>query len=643
MGAFLKFIFWLWVGWIVVVLVFQVLAAIFKFLSELLESVSAAPEKPEAPKLTLPAQPRSHGLTFDDVGPARKLPISEGHPQLFSPLELSVEHIDARGPQSRIEIKIRGGEPDSGAGSISYVITAKTKIGGQFFTLGDGRSIKEIPGPFSKSYSLKIPKPSNGRWITLAAPLMDEMLPPRGGHLSYQFVCEAYKADMPRALGLASPYGRYLEKAEHTVQLSLPAPGYVDEIEWLHVRQNAVKLMSGLVRSCVVNVDQKRSAMYAWMQSLNPVARNGNRLEALRLRLLQTHCDFDRPTVIDLGSLCEVRDTKDAHLMESLARLTLEVAGKEPGGSEPRRAYTTLRDLFNVYLDGKHITTVWPEPPLQLIAVPRAVEAKTPFALKLVPFIEFDAVKGIEVFVKGKSADGDVGARTLNFWAWDHTDDNPLLVGCPDIDFLHERAMHQRSWSAGQYDPDSWQSAGFVSFNEFLPPHGGQRSLVFAGRLTEFSTQNTVKSDVTVRSDPALVKIASRGYHTIRDARFQLRRQALVLAFGLALISGKGPTFMQDKTLKVFADSLCRDLADRDYADSRREFFRNLLESSTVSDFDHLRRLLNNFASKAPDDLKSQLYATFVKVMASRKVRSKESRELLLASKQLLDLKSQAT
>jgi hypothetical protein len=254
MGALVKFIFWLWVGWIVVVLVFQVLAAIFKFLSELVGSLSVAPEKPEAPKPTPPAQPRSHGLTLDDVGPPRKLPISEDHSQAYSPLELSVEHIDARGPQSRLEIKIRGGEPDSGAGSISYVITAKTKISGHFFALGDGRSIKEIPGPFSKSYSLKIPKPTNGRWVTLAAPLTDEVLPPRGGPLTYQFECEAYKAGLPSAPGLTSPYGRYLEKAEHTVQLSLPAPGYVDEIEWLHVRQNAVKLMSGLVRSCVVNI-----------------------------------------------------------------------------------------------------------------------------------------------------------------------------------------------------------------------------------------------------------------------------------------------------------------------------------------------------------------------------------------------------
>jgi len=643
MGAFLKLIFWLWVGCIVVVLVFQVLSAVFEFLGKLLEPSPVVVESPKNPKVTFAPQHNRTGLTLDDVKPATSLPISSGNSHVFSPLELLIEHVDSNSPRSRLEFKIRGGENDSGTGSTTYFIMPHVKIGTQVFRLGDSTSVREVPAAFHKSYVLRIPKPKNGRWVLIAAPLVEEVLPPRGGLLNYQFVCEVYRTGLPSPIGAKSPVGDFVEKAECAVQLNLPGPGYIDEIEWLNVRQAVVRLMCGLVRACVVNVDDKRAALYAWMQAARPVARHAHRRSEAKTQLLKTHADFDQQSIIDLGVFCEVRDSKDTEMMESLARLVLEVASKEPGGSAPRRAFSSMRDLFNVYLDGKHITTVWPEPPLQLVAVPRAVEAKTPFALKLVPFMELDAVKGIEVFVKGKSANGDVGARTLNFWAWDHTDDNPLLVGCSDIDFLHERAMHQRSWSAGQYDPDSWQSAGFVSFNEFLPPHGGQRSLVFAGRLTEFSTQNTVKSDVTVRSDPALVKIASRGYHTIRDARFQLRRQALVLAFGLALISGKGPTFMQDKTLKFFADSLCRDLADRDYADSRREFFRNLLESSTVSDFDHLRRLLNNFASKAPDDLKSQLYATFVKVMASRKVRSKESRELLLVSKQLLGLKSQAT
>lgn len=635
MGAFLKFIFWLWVGWIVVVLVFQVLAAIFKFLSELVESVSAAPEKPEAPKPTLPLQYRAHGLTLDDVGPPRKLPISDDHSQTYSPLELSVEHIDARGPQSRLEIKIRGGEPDSGAGSITYVITAKTKIGGQFFTLGDGRSIKEIPGPFSKSYSLKIPKPTNGRWITLAAPLMDEVLPPRGGPMTYQFECEAYKADLPRALGLTSPYGRYLEKAEHTVQLSLPAPGYVDEIEWLHVRQNAVKLMSGLVRSCVVNIDQKRSAMYAWMQSLSPVARNGNRRDALKLRLLQTHCDFDRPTVIDPAPLCEVRDTKDTHLMESLARLTLEIAGKEPGGSEPRRAYSTLRDLFNVYLDGKHITTIWPEPPLQ---VQQDVSPAVPsFELKLVPIEEAGFVKAAEVHVRGSVGSLLQAQTELDFWLWDETaGDVPFLVTSADIDQVHERAVHLYAWKKDEYDPTKWQSAGLIRFNGFMPPAGGPRRISVAGKIRTKMIVGFFNSVQSARSIPVVMNIPTIGYENIRSVRHRLRYRAFVLAEGLALLSGKGPTYRQDKALKKFAQTLCAGIIDRKLAEGCQNDLLTLLDSNVDDSLSGLTRQLDQLAAQAYPELKVQLLDALVEVMASRKVRSKESRDFLEYSRRVL-------
>ena len=635
MGAFLKFIFWLWVGWIVVVLVFQVLAAIFKFLSELVESVSAAPEKPEAPKPTLPLQYRAHGLTLDDVDPPRKLPISEGHSQTFSPLELSVEYIDARGPQSRIEIKIRGGEPDSGAGSISYVITAKANIGNQNFTLGDGRSIKEIPGPFSRTYLLKIPKPNNGRWVVLAAPLLDEMIPPLRGLLTYEFVCEAYKADLPSDQRFSSPSGRYLEKAKLTVQLNMPVPGYMEDVEWLRVRQNAVRLMSGLLRSCVVNVDQKRSAMYAWMQSLSPNARHAGRRDALKLQIMQTHCAFDRPVVIDLLVLCEIRDTKDMVLMESLARLAIEVAAKEPGGSEPRKAFSILRDLFNIYLDGKHITTIWPEPPLQ---VQQNVSPTVPtFELRLEPVEEAGQVKAAEVRVRG-SVGSSLAAKTeLDFWLWDETaGDAPFLISSSDIDQVHETAVHHHAWKKDEYDPTKWQSAGLIRFNGFMPPAGGPRRISVAGKIRTKMAVGFFNSVQSARSTPVVMNIPTIGYEHIRSLRHRLRYRAFVLAEGLALLSGKGPTYRQDKALKKFAQTLCDGIADRKLAVSYQNDLLTLLDSNVDDSYGGLTRQLDKLAAQAYPELKSQLLEALVEVMASRKVRSKESRDFLEYSRRVL-------
>jgi hypothetical protein len=256
----------------------------------------------------------------------------------------------------------------------------------------------------------------------------------------------------------------------------------------------------------------------------------------------------------------------------------------------------------------------------------------------VVPYVEQDVVKGVEVFIKGTVTDRPIDTRRLIFWAWDKAQDEPLLVACPDIDLVHERAIHQRAWAAGQYDPDKWQSAGFIWFHETLPPHGGLRTLVIAGRLTEFDSRAAVKADVTVRSEPTLMKIGSLGYLKIRDRRFQLRRQALVLAFGLALISGKMVTFMQEKNLQIFANHLCGDIKERDHAEACKGFFRKLLESSTVTDVTHLQRLLGNFAATAPDDLKIQLYQNFVKIMAARKARTKESRDMLALAEALLDV-----
>jgi hypothetical protein len=97
---------------------------------------------------------------------------------------------------------------------------------------------------------------------------------------------------------------------------------------------------------------------------------------------------------------------------------------------------------------------------------------------------------------------------------------------------------------------------------------------------------------------------------------------------------------MQEKNLQLFANHLCADIRERDHAEACKGFFRKLLESTTVTEVAHLQRLLKNFANTAPDDMKIQLYQTFVKVMAARKARTKESRDLLAQAEALLDVKA---
>lgn len=623
MGRIIIGIFVIGLCWLVLFIAYKILSALFRLLGELLESSSASRDKNiSEPETESSGQEKGGGRTQVNASSRARTPIPSVVGKDYPPFELSVECAGLKGSRPHLEIKIRGGEPDPRDGTVAYVVSA-TRIGSKSSYVGDSCSTNEMPAPFSKRYVLRAPKTDNGRWTVLANPLIDEFLPPRGGVFMYDFKCETHRRSGPCETFLHSATGR-LQKAECSVSLDLPAPGYVDEIESFHVRQQSVRLMAALVSRCVINVDKKRSALLAWLESVNLRSRHDNRREAFRAGLRQILSDSNRDTVVDLGVLYEVRDTRDEELMESMARLLLELAGKEPGDSEVRKAYSIMRDIFNVHLGDKHVTQLWPEPPL-LVDRPAAPSPPS-LELKLEPVEEAGCSKGVEVHVRGYA--GPALSAGLEFWLWDETSgDTPFLKSAADIDHVHQRAIHKVSWKSGEYNPMIWQSAGVIKFSEDFPPAGGLRRISVGGRF--FGYMSVPVNEASVRSAASVINVASKGYESIRDARQRLRLRAFLLAVGLALLSGKGPTYRQDKALKGFAKLLCAEISDKKWAQACMGSMEALIDAHVEDNVYGLTRQLLALKDEACPLLKSQLLNAIKEVMASRSVRSKESREFL--------------
>jgi hypothetical protein len=169
-----------------------------------------------------------------------------------------------------------------------------------------------------------------------------------------------------------------------------------------------------------------------------------------------------------------------------------------------------------------------------------------------------------------------------------------------------------------------------------MPPVGGGRRISVAGRIQSKSFLGYLNLKQTVRSKPVVMNIAVPGYQAMRNARYGLRFRAFSLVVGLALLSGKGPTYRQEKALKKFAEQLCARIADRKIAEANKNDLFTLIDSNMESGRDSLTRELEQLVPKSYPELKSQLLEAFEEVMASRKIRSKESRGFLQYSRGLL-------
>jgi len=658
MGGILQVIFFIWIGWIVLVVTYHVVVGLFEFLKEVLGSFFDSPALPYRPASrqsnventqdsrkpdgTWPKFPTPSGASAQSTSPqVIQLGAVPPVPTLKRPakLELTVDYNARLAGSSYLVVRVRGG-PDGGrVGGITYAFSCNVNLQQQDYALGDRRSPNIIPEAFKGHYKLNTPLPEDDSWATLAVIPLEQVLPPRGLRSRYQFKCLAYASAGRDYVGSPSPVGHVLIGADFSTIFTLPGPGYLDEMDWLSLREKLLIFIEGLIQGCQDDVSDKRSKVRSFVESLTPPFTTSARVAILKVAIGRIYLSVRPSPAIDFGIIEDVRMSNDAALVEALAKLTFHLACREPLSSEVRKAFDMIQATYDVNVIGHHIRDIAPLPPSAPVIIPSPMPAPAipPFELKLEPIDEVGRVKAAEVYVRGFSEGLLMPHPELTYWLWDETaGDEPFLVSSADIDQVHERAVHHHAWKKDEYDPSKWQSAGVVRFNRFMPPAGGSRRISVAASTGAKMIIGFFNPQKTARSTAVVMPIACPGYKTIRNARHGLRYRAFVLALGLALLSGKGPTYRQDKALKKFAQTLCDGITDRKLGVCYQNDLLTLLDSNVDDSLSGLTRQLDQLAAQAYPELKSQLLEAFVEVMASRKVRSKESRNFLEYSRGVL-------
>jgi hypothetical protein len=203
-----------------------------------------------------------------------------------------------------------------------------------------------------------------------------------------------------------------------------------------------------------------------------------------------------------------------------------------------------------------------PTPPLDPVKVAQK------FELKLVPIIEDNMAKGLEIFATGTvDAVGD-GPKEFTYWVWDVSLGKEVvcMTAEADIDDVDEPAVYKMLWPDFSYDPFGWNRVAAVYFNQSFPPFGGNRLMVAAGRLTPSAYVNASGMPISLRSPSVAVVVGSPGYVKLKEIRerrveeeFAPLRRVFALAVGLTTLTGATTTHAQDKVLSRLAD----DLKDR--------------------------------------------------------------------------------
>lgn len=622
---------------IAVYAVFLVLVAFIDFIARLFKSF----ESPEANEADFPTSKPDA-----DAGPAKAVPVihlggvaSSPAAQRPAKLELSVDYNARLAGSSYLIVRVRGGPEGGRVGDITYALSCTVSQGARKYMLGDRRSAVINPDPFKGSYVLNTPLPTDDSWATLAVIPLEHVLPPRGVTARYEFKCLAYASPGRDYAGPPNPVGHILAGVEHATFLSLPGPGYVDELDWLVLRERLVGLLVGLLQGCVTDVADKTSKVRSVVDAIDPPASSDTRRTMLKTSILRAYLSA-QPSK-DLSILEEVRMSQDPVLVEAVARLVFRLACHEPQASDVRKAFAMIKATYDVNVNGHHVRLIDPLPPVSPVTVPvvtpKPAQSSSNFELKLLPVEEEGRVKAVEVHVRGIAGSLTASHPELTFWLWDEVaGDNPFLVSAADIDLVHQRAVHHRSWKVGEYDSASWQSAGVIRFNEILPPSGGARRISVAGKFGPRNASNYFDHAKTTRTAAVTMNVASPGYETMRNRRQGLRYRAFVLAVGQALLSGKGPTYRQDKALKKFAEQLCSGITDSGWATSCRDELLVLIDSKVDDTLAGLTRLLIQLSSEADPKLRVQLLEALIEITASRQKRTKESRDFLEYSRKVL-------
>jgi hypothetical protein len=203
-----------------------------------------------------------------------------------------------------------------------------------------------------------------------------------------------------------------------------------------------------------------------------------------------------------------------------------------------------------------------PTPPLDPVKVAQK------FELKLVPITEDNMVKGVEIFATGTVDSVGAGPKEFTYWVWDISPGKEVVCmkAETDIDDVDEPAVYEMPWPDFRYDPFGWNRIASVYFNQCIPPFGGNRLMVAAGRLIPSAYANSAGLPVSLRSPSIPVMVGSPGYVKLKEIRerqveeeFAPLRRVFALAVGLTTLMGATTTHAQDKVLGRLAD----DLKDR--------------------------------------------------------------------------------
>lgn len=210
--------------------------------------------------------------------------------------------------------------------------------------------------------------------------------------------------------------------------------------------------------------------------------------------------------------------------------------------------------------------------PVVPIMPPVPVKVAQRFELKIVPIVEELIVKGVEIYAIGTVDAVGPGPKEFTYWVWDVSPGKEVICmkAMPDIDDIVDPAVHLMLWPDASYDPFEWNRVASLYFNQSIPPFGGNRLMVAAGRLAPSACSVVSGAGVSARSPSVAVVVGSPGYVKLSEIRerrideeFAPLRRVFALAVGLTTLMGANTTHAQDKVLRRLATDLTNRCAFR--------------------------------------------------------------------------------
>jgi hypothetical protein len=269
-----------------------------------------------------------------------------------------------------------------------------------------------------------------------------------------------------------------------------------------------------------------------------------------------------------------------------------------------------------------------PTPPLDPVKVAQK------FELKLVPIIEDNMAKGLEIFATGTVDAVGEGPKEFTYWVWDVSLGKEVvcMTAEADIDDVDEPAVYKMLWPDFCYDPFGWNRVAAVYFNQSLPPFGGNRLMVAAGRLTPSAYVNASGMPISLRSPSVAVVVGSPGYVKLKEIRerqveeeFAPLRRVFALAVGLTTLMGATTTHAQDKVLGRLADDLKDRCAFEANLRRAKDEFDAMSEARKKRRLNYWVSQVDGMSSGLDYRLKQRLVKALGDLIDGRKVKSDEA------------------